>query len=75
MKRYAGGIYRCKDFAQSMCRSPKTVCAFVVWDQDKARTFFENAIRHNWLDESSVRDMTYYFGTEVSRKLMRRNDG
>lgn len=73
--RYAGGIYRSKDYAQSLCRSPQTVCALVVWDEAQAQIFFENALADTSLSGDSIRDLMYHFGTEVSRKLMRRKDG
>lgn len=68
--RYAGGIYRCKDYAQARCKNPNTVCAFVVWDVERARQYYENAVKHKWLDATSIADMMYYFGTSVSRKFL-----
>lgn len=75
ISRCAGGIYRSKGYAQSLCRKSDTTCAFVVWDEEKAQAFFNFAVQHSVLDAQSMRDMTMHFGTEVSRKLMRRNNG
>lgn len=68
--RKAGGIYRPKDYAQSLCRNPHTVAALVVWNVENARRYFDEAAKFGWLDATSMADLAYYFGTNVSRKLL-----
>lgn len=70
--RVAGGIYRSRAHAEGLCHSSYTVCALVVWDRELAEKFFEAYFSR--LDRKSIEDLAYYFGTEASRKLVRRDD-